>query len=284
MRTAPLAALLAVLVLFAPLRADDDETAAKLAEQKKNAVASWNLLEIGDPASHETQHLRLLAPKEMEAKLKTIGASLEKYHALAMSTLKHDKGSYPGKITVFLLPNVATFPSFSRLVDRRRPEPGQTSSFSAEDTRLRVAAAPTKTMPAEVRAGEMIASLLLARKAGISTPLPEWVGTGFGRATTYRLVPKAAAVATEKKKARALLKKHGAAGAWDGSVGGEEAAPLHGALAEFMAYGPGAARFLKFVDAFRPGEGMESKTTATALDAIGVSSERIDKQFRTWLK
>ena len=46
----------------------------------------------------------------------------------------------------------------------------------------------------------------------------------------------------------------------------------------------GAARFLKFVNAFKPGEDTKTPTTGTAFDAIGVSAESIDKKFRTWLK
>lgn len=281
MRTSVL--LLALLAL--PLWADDDDSAKVLAEQKAAAEAGWKALDVGEMATHETEHLRVVGPKEMEGKLKAVGASVERYHALALKTLAiPPKEAHPGKITVYLLPSTANYPTFARMVEKRRPEAGETGSFDATDARLHAAAAPGKGgTPADVKAGEMVAALLLARKAGVRTPLPDWLPSGFGRATTYRLSPKDKAVAAERKQARLIGRRKSAADVWDAKVEAEEAGPMNAALAEFLAYGPGAARFPKFVQGYKPVEDMESRSTADALDAIDQTGEGINKRFKEWL-
>lgn len=277
MRTCLLLLALATL----PLRADE-EAAKKLAEQEAAVLKSWAVLDLGPMAKHTTEHLRVVAPADLEPKLKAVAVAVERYREQAAKQLKLDDKERPtGKITVYVLPATLNVQSFARLVDKRRPESGEVGSFSAEDARLHVAVAADKGAAGE-RAGELVASLLLTRKAGLKTPVPDWLVTGFGRATTYKLSPKDKATLTEKKLVRGLLKKRSAMDVWDGTLVGEEVAPMRAALAEFFAYGPGAARFSKFLGGYRPSEGNETPTTAHALDAIGVTAASIDKTFKGW--
>ncbi|NBO91496.1 MAG: hypothetical protein EBV06_04150 [Planctomycetia bacterium] len=277
--------LLLLLVLILPLRAEDDEKAKKIAARKAAIEMAWMGLDVGPLAMLETETLRLVAPKEMESKLKAIAVTVEKYRVKALSTLKIDeKESLPDKITVYLLPSSMNYPSFARMIEKRRPETGETGSFSAEDDKFHAAAAPSKMgPPVEVTAGEMVASLLLMRKAGVRSPVPEWLVRGFGRATTYRLSPKDKLALADKKLIRTVVKKKNAADIWDGKLDLEESLPMNAALAEFFAYGPGAARFIRLVMAYKPTEENNAPTTAQAFDAIGVSGATIEKTFKTWV-
>ncbi|MGL4549915.1 MAG: hypothetical protein ACRC33_01905 [Gemmataceae bacterium] len=270
--------LLVFTLLALPLRADDAAT--------KAALAAWNGLDIGVPAVHEADAVRVVGLKDTEAKLKAVAATVGRYRDKAIATLQlAPKDAHPGKITVYLLPSAGSFPSFARNVEMRRPEPGETGSFAAEDERLHVAATPAKGggTPIDVRAGELAASLLLMRKAGVKTPVPDWLAHGFGRATTYRLSPKDRGVLADKKLIKAAVRRKGAADVWDGKLEADEAGPMNAALAEFFAYGPGAARFAKLLAAYKPTEeDAPPPTTGQALDAIGVSPATTDRLFRNW--
>jgi hypothetical protein len=165
---------------------------------------------------------------------------------------------------------------------------GEKASFNAEDEALHVVAATSesKTDPsAEVRAGEMVAAVLLQRKAKVRTPLPEWLPAGFGRATSYRVLgPREKFVVEDRKTARGVLRKRNPSDLWGTVLEPEEAAAIQGSVAEFFAYGPGSARFAKLLAAFVPGEDVESRTMSQALEAVDLTNEKINAAFRAWMK
>src|SRR5437870_5687438 len=98
----PSGTLLAGLLLLsggASLRAD--EPADPVAGQKKAALAGWTSLDVGEPAQLETAHLLVFAPKSLEARLKDIGATLEKFHDAAAKNVQLEKEKmWSGKLTV----------------------------------------------------------------------------------------------------------------------------------------------------------------------------------------
>jgi len=276
---------LAALLLAAAALAAQDDTAKTVAEQKKAAAEAWKDLDIGDAATLETRHLIVYAPKVMSARMKTIGALLEKYHASAAKALAlKPADAYAGKITVYLLAKPDQMPSFLRRVERRQPMKGQTASFRAEDDQLHAAAAPLEgklVAPVEARAGEMVAAVLLQRKPGRSTPLPPWLPEGFGRATTYQVYPaKEKFVAAEKALAKKLALRRSWSDVTDGDLEAEEVGPLQGRLGEILAYGAGGARFAKLAESFRPGQNEKSVSTAKALESAGISAERLAKVWK----
>ena len=277
--------LLAGLMLATPTRAAaDDEKAKKLAEQKAALDAGWKALDAGESATHESDLFLIAAPKAMGPKLKAAAGSLAKYHAVAAKALGLDlKTAYPGKITVYLLPETTSMPAFARRVEKRRPDAGETASYMPADDKLHVAAAPTKGgVSAEARAGEMLAALLMARKAGVRTALPGWLVEGFGRATTYQVMPADKTVLADKKKVRALAKKKNAKDVWGGALDAEEGAVMQASVAQYIAYVGGAARFAKFVEGFKPGENMDAKTAAQAMEMAGISGDKVDKGWKAW--
>jgi hypothetical protein len=277
MRTT-LALLLASLCLVSASRAaDDEEKAKKVAEQKSAALANWKALEFDKPATHESDHFFIVAPAAQEKKLKALAALLARYETTAAKALALDlKDAYPGKITVYLLPDDSHLPSFFRRVEKRRPERGATGTFMAAEDKLHAAAS------SDVRLGEMVADLLLQRKATVRAALPDWLLGGFGRATTYRLFPKEKTVLAEKKKVRALAKKVSASAIWEGSTEKDDTEALRGSLAEYLAYVGGAARFPKFASSFKPGERGESRTAEYAFKEAGISADKLNGLWKKW--
>jgi hypothetical protein len=276
--------LLAGVALAPAALADDDDKAKKIAEQKAALEANWKLLDLGELAVEETSLFLIAAPKPMSGKLKSIADLLSRYHAAASKALALDAKSAPqGKITVYLLPDVASVGSFARRVEKRRPETGEAGSYMAADDKLHVAAGPTRGgTPADVRAGEMTTALLLARKVGVRTPMPGWLVEGLGRATTHRVLAKDKSVLADKKKIRALAKKKSAQDAWSDEAGSEDGPLLAASVVEYLAYEGGAARFPKFVEGFKPIEKRDNPTPAQALEVAGISADKLNKAWKAW--
>ena len=283
MRTVTAMALLAAL---AGLCAAQDDRDKKVAEQKKQAEAAWKSLEAGEPSFYETKHLLIYAPKNLDKQLKAKGAALEKYHdeAVKAAGLDLKEGGYPGKITVYLLGEKEQVTSFARRVEKRRPMAGESASFKADDDMLHAAAWTGGKGPVEARAGEMVAACILQRKAGRSTALPEWLLQGFGRATSYQVMPKEKFVLEDRKQARALARKRDASMLWAGGLEPEEVEAMQGSFAEFMAYGPGRKYLPKLLVGFQPGENVLTKTTPMALEAANLTPEKVSKAWKNWVR
>jgi hypothetical protein len=280
--------VLVVVLVGVPARGADtaDDNKARVAEQKKKAEANWETVGAGDFAHLETKHLLIYASKALEKQLKALGALLEKQHDLAWGALAFEekKDDLPGKVTVYVFTSREPFTAFLRRVERRRVMPEDEGSYSAADDDLHAAAGPSRkgTFPVEAMAGEQLAALLLARKAGKSTPLPSWLTSGFGRATYYRAAPGTRAVAADRKLAARLAGVRSAADVWNGTADASEMDALAGSLVDFLAYGPLAGKFPSFVVGFQPGENMDSRTAAQAMEAAGLKGDVIDQRWKAW--
>ncbi len=280
-------ALLALPLLFAACPAFADEAADKLAAQKKNADENWEALEIGDAAAAETAHLLVYAPKSYAKRLKDVGAALEKYYEQARKPLGYEKEApWPGKVAVYLLPEREAFTKFVRRAEKRRVEEEDAGSHVADGDFPHAVGGPprAKTDPAvEAQAGEQIAAAMLVKKAGSKVPLPGWLVNGFGRATGYRAKPADKAVVEERRKSAALVKKgHKAGEIWGATLDADEAPLLEASLADFLAYGPGQSKFVALLEAFKPEENQEKKTTEQALEGISLPADRLNTRWREW--
>ena len=275
--------LFAALLAFPCLAADDDEAAKTLAEQKARAAAAWKAMELGDPATHDSPSFHLVASQARAGKLKAAAALLEQYRTTAAKALRLDlKNAHPGKITVYLLPDGVSMAAFFRRVEASKPDKSG-GTFQAEDKKLHVAACPGPDgLSAEARAGEMVASLLLMRKAGVRVPVPEWLVRGFGRATTNRLSPRSRSVVADKRKVKALARKKGTMAVWDGSLDSDMQASMQASVAEYLAYVGGAARFPKLLASFKPTETLKTVPATTAMDSAGISPDLLDKRWKAW--
>ncbi len=290
MRRLTLLFLMLPFLTLAGLADAADEAAEKLAEQKKTAKNNWESLEAGELSTLETAHLLIYAPKDYEKRLKEIGAALEPQYDQAKKALGFDKDKnepVPGKIAVYLLPERANFTSFMRKIDKRRPEPEDVGSHFADGDFPHVAAGPPVSKddpPIDRQAGEQIAALLLAKKAGVRTPLPGWLVAGFGRATWYRSASTIRLVSDERKRAALMLAKSkwAAKDVWSNSLSDEEAVLMQASFADFMAYGPGSSKFPAFVAAFKPEENVEKVSTDKAIEAVSLKPDVISAGWRKW--
>jgi hypothetical protein len=263
-----------------------EDPKARVAEQKKKAEANWQTVEAGAFAHLETKHLLVYAPQAWEKQFPTLGTALEKQFDLAWGALQFaDKtDDLPGKVTVYLFAEREPFTAFVRRVEKRRVRPEDEGTFSAADADLHAAAGPPRKggFPVEAMAGEQIAGLLLTRKAGKNTPLPSWLMSGFGRATYCRAYPNTKVVLDDRKRAARLARSRSAADVWNATADAADMDTLAGSLVDFLAYGPGAAKFPSFVVGFQPGENMDSRTAAQAMEAAGLKGDVIDRRWKAW--
>jgi hypothetical protein len=280
------AAILLLLAWVAGLRAD--ETADKVAEQKKAAQENWGLLDIGDPAAHETANLLIYAPKALEGRVKEWGGTLEKHYGTARKALQVDKDDkwWAGKLTVYLFAERDQFSAFARRVEKRRLDADDLGTFAVDDNLSHVTACPPRTKqdpPVEIQAGQQIAAAVLQRKAGAKTSVPNWLLDGFGRATYYRAVGGPPAASDRSLAAKYVAaNKRSAGDVWGTGLEAEEGPVLRASLADFLAYGPGASKFPAVVTGFRPGENQDMRTTGQALEAANLKLDAIDKAWQAW--
>ncbi len=275
----------AVVALTAALvRADDP--ADKAAERKKAVEAAWTMAGAGDFSAVETDHLLIYGPKDWDKRLKDLGPLLEKQYAQAKTALGYDDKTdpLPAKAAVYIFADREPFTAFVRRVDKQRLDSDDAASFNAEDDALHVAAGPPRLksdLGQEGEAAEQLASLLLARKAGLKTIVAGWLSEGFGRATYYRAVggPKTAA---DRREAASWAAKGSAKDIWNGNLDAEKAAALEASLADYFAYGPGAGKFADLLKGFAPEENVLKKTTEQALDAAGLTPDRVEKSWKSW--
>jgi len=283
----PACRTIAVLVLLSCLTvAAAQEDTAKVAAQKKDAESNWAQLEIGDFAHAETTHLLIYAPKSFAGRLKEIGSQLEKAHVAATKSLqfKANEPLWPGKLTVYLFADRDPFVSLVRRVVKRRVEPDELGVYRVDDDPPLIGATALKATAdakIEVQAAQQIGEALLARKAGKNVEVPEWLVTGFGRATAVRagLRPPDTPIA-----AKLVAAGRSAADVWGGNLAADEAGILRGSLVDYLAYGGGASKFPAFVTAFQPGQNVITVTTDQALKAAVIDAERVERGWRDALR
>jgi hypothetical protein len=263
--------------------------ADKLAAQKKAARENWALFEAGEAASQETEHLLIVAPKAMERRLRELGVNLEKGYSLAAKAVqsKPNEVPWPGKLTVYLVAERDQFTTFVRRVEKRRLEEDETGSHLVEGELPHAIAGPARAKGDLSLGHEAVAQIgaaLLQQKAGAKVPLPEWLAPGFGRATVWRAYPTDKNVIADRRLVKALIagKKRTASDVWNGMLESEEAIVLRASLAEFMAFGPGAAKFPALLSGFKPAENQESRTIAQALESANLDPKAIEARWGTW--
>jgi hypothetical protein len=267
-------------------RAQDEPD--KSAERLKGAIAVWDSLEVGAAAKHETEHLLIVAPKGLDRRLKEIGGNLEKHYAPAFKALQaKPEELWSGKLIVYLFSERDHFTSFVRRIEKRRLEENESGSQQVDREHPHAAAGPprAKNEPGlEVQAAMQVAAALLQKKAGAEVPLPEWLPAGFSRATVWRTLPADKSTASDRKLARTFIaaRKRTAPEVWNNMVDSEESGVLRASLADYLAYGPGAAKFSAFVKGFKPGENQESRTTEQAMESAGLDVKAIEARWGAW--
>jgi hypothetical protein len=280
-----LLAVLLCLALSAGGGADDKADEA-LVKQKKAVAENWDKLAAGEMATHETEHLLLVAPKEQQKKLKGLGEQLEKYHDAAAKLLFGDKDRpWAGKLAVYVFDQPETYDAFVRRVEKRRLLGEENGTYAAEDDAPHVAVCPPRTPQdpaADLQAGQHVAMVVLARKAGAKTPLPAWLKNGFGRATLARVAPSAKTVAADRRKIVLYVGRNNRnlTDVFNGALEGEEATLLGASAADFLTYGPGRPKLAKLLEGFKPGENGEPKSIYQALETAELKADMLNPLWR----
>jgi hypothetical protein len=277
--------LVAGLLLGGAKLAPADDTAV-VPRQKEVALATWKQLH-GDvtPEIEETTHMLICGPASMTPRqLKELGAALETHYKLARHCLKVDPKDHlwPGKMTVYLIAERRLFSTFMRTIAKQRPSADDSGVFSLRGPQPYLGACPpqTKYDPSlENQAGEQLAMAILAQRGGEA--LPDWLVAGFGRATSWRAAPSTHY--HERQAVKRLVKGRSLNDIWDGKLNAEEASLLRASLVEFLAYGPGAEAFPKFIDALKPIQNGQGKSVAEALKVIRYDPDRLNKRWLTWV-
>jgi hypothetical protein len=264
--------------------ADDAEVVAR---QKQTALANWKLVYEDDsqPVLEETAHFLIYGSGSLTPKqFKDAAAALETRYKLARASLKvgAKETLWPGKLTVYLIVERRLFSTFMRTIAKQRPSTDDSGVFSLRGAESFIAACPpqTKYDPSlENQAGEQLAAAILSQRGGGA--LPDWLIAGFGRATSWRAAPSVHF--NDRNAAKRLVKVNSLNDVWDGKLNAEEAPVLRASLVEFLAYGPGAETFPKFIEAFKPAPNGQPKTVAEALKAVRYEPERLNQRWHAWV-
>lgn len=238
------------------------------------------------PSIVETDHF-LLAGEVKEAKLAELGKGLEKTWQTAATPLKLDPMKNPKyKPMVFVLPDERTYKFFVIRLFLRRVEPGERSSLVIEKDKAYLLAAPPERkgdLPIAEELASLTAQYLIRTKHPKS--LPDWVVTGFGRATLLRTA-SARRKAQERLAAATLVarKKRKASDAWSASVPRPEREVIAGLVVYYLAYSGRTKKFPDLLQAFVTTAGRDGRPdTAAAFRKIGVEVQRLNQVWPRWL-
>lgn len=285
-RSASLGALL--LALGAGMSPADEVS------DKQKTVARGNLAkaDIRKAAVAESDAL-IVCARLPEARVRTVAGALQKTYKTARKGLQFDEQEEPwkGKLTVYLLPDQRDFAQFMRSVAGQRAEgTSHTAVRGDEPYVVSGAELDAKVTDADVVAelAPLVAGALLSSKTGPSTAVPGWVRSGFGRAaalraegvtgrrfTTYKTQARAAVLGGAGRPPAAL------ADAWGDRP---DAGVVATSLMDYMAFGPGAENFPKFLSGLRPDENGTEPAIMTAIEGAGWKGPELDAAWKKWVR
>ena len=292
-------AVLAVTVAATLAVAQDKSPEVK--KQKETAAELLKQVNVTKPAAVETANL-LVYSTLSEEKTKPVADAAQKAFAEARKALKAgDKDKlWPGKLTVFAMPERKEFTTLMRLLENRKPENDETRAIRVRGDEPFVAVGvvdKVKDTDAALRgeATTAVAMAVLDHKGGVGEQidgydpfaLPAWLRTGFSKAVAVRLDAKALDAHKAKVKGLVARTRPGAvqaADVWgDAAKLAKDADTFGTSLAEYMAYGPDADRFAKFLAGFKPTEKQRYPNAVTALEDAKWAPERLDADWKAWV-
>jgi len=281
---------LLVLPLFAV--AQDDPLKA----QKVAAADAMKRVGADKAAAAETDAI-LLTTTYPESKAPALAAAGQKGYDSAVKLLKVTEPAklWPGKLTVFVLPVRNNYSSFVRLIVNGRPEASEFRRVnSLTDAPFVLVGVEPGTTATDANLAETVsraaAETVLRRKFGTrttSTPLPYWLTEGFDTVAVARADGNAAKLAALRAKQRAAFSRRVVGTFKVGDVWGADRGKnqdvIEASFVEFLLT-DGEGVFDKFAAAYKPGEGGQPGTTATALDAVMWKDDAaLDAKWKAWM-
>jgi len=286
----PCLALLAAIAISTVALADkrDDETK----KQKTAAEANLKAAKL-TAASVETDDLLVYATLP-EDKAKPLAAAMQKSYVVAVKTLKIESSDklWPGKLTVYVITDSRQYKGFVLQALKRSPAKGESYSMDLKADPVVLDGIVLGEKPTDVQvlsdAAALVAAAVLVKHTGTGgDKLPEWMQLGFGHASYLRSEGNAAKLMAHKNKVKALYSKtQGQAFKISVVTGGQANADselLSTSLVEYIAFGPGSAKFLTVLNGLRPSDEQPNPTIDTALAAAEWKWEALEPAWQKWV-
>jgi hypothetical protein len=255
--------------------------------QKKAAEEYWKEVFEDKAPMAESAHFILVGGKP-GTDLPNLASILEQQYAKACKALQLDKEPAPwlGKLTLFLLPDAKKYPHMIRLLQRRKADEDEVAS-SGSDSMFPHVAACTGKAPGDLgalgNAGVQMSALVLSARAKV--PLPVWLNEGFGRATVLH-AGAGTALAADRRKASAILNKtaRGVDEIFTSTLGPDEQPYLRTSFVDYFAYSGLTAKFIPFIEGFRPDEKGNPGTLETALKKANTTRDNLQTNWHKYAK
>lgn len=287
-RLAVLAALFSLAAQNSALAQDKDK------DSKAKTAAAENLkkCKIEKPTVVETDHF-IVAGSLSEAKAKALGEVLEKALAVGRKAAKYDEKdtAWKGKLTVYFLPESDEFKAFMRRVLQTAPDGIYVDLRAELPLIVDPVDVPGKPTDAELYASPAarVAGELLQAKGTGTQVIPAWLRDGFGRVSAMRAEGLNSKRYTNYKnaaKTAILNPKSGKPPTLEDVWSTEKSATgelLANSMAEFLAFGPKANDFGKFIEALRPSENVAAPTVAAqGFESLGWKDQMAP--YQAWIK
>lgn len=281
-------ALCAAIAAAAPAPAQDKEKdAALVKEAKAAAVANLKKANVEKPTVVETANF-LVAGSLPEEKAKALGEVLEKTHAVARKALKFEdkETAWKGKLTVYYMPDGAEYKALMRRAFQVTPEGPHFDVRADPPFLVDPAEATTKGTDADLYAGTAgrVAGALLKGKGTGTQNVPDWLRDGFGKVSAMRAEGAGGKrYAAYKAQAKAAAAKGKLADVWSDEKS-PTAAAVSTSFAEYLTYGPGAAKLPMLLDALRPSDTNQEPNVQQALEAAGwKDTAALEAAWKKWV-
>lgn len=245
------------------------------------------VLSAEEPVVAETKNLIVLAPKSIGKRAQEWAKLAEKHRELATKTLElDDEEAQETKLGIFIWANADQLKSYIRRVEKRSPEKDEVAVVNPDDWVLRAAATVGSAKEGtlgEHRAGEMVAAMMIGRKAKRTNKVPEWLSLGFGRATTWKLAtPSLRPLMEEKRRVAAYSKKWNGWQVICGEASGPDSTALQASAVYYLAFGPSAPKFTKFVEGFQLDDNNNTRSLEQVIEFSGIEREAFSTGWQKW--
>ena len=286
-----LATALAALAPQSDSAAQDKEKDPKA---KAAAVENMKKIKVDKPTLVETDNF-LVVGSISEEKAKALAAVLEKTLPVARKAAKYDDKdvAWKGKLTIYYLPDGDEFKAFMRRVLQVSPEGIHVDLRADPPFIVDPGDLPGKPTDADLYAttAARVAGELLQAKGTGTQVIPAWLRDGFGRVAqmraegvngrryqTYKAAARTAVLNPKSGKQPPISE------AWSDAKSAT-VETLGTSVAEFLAFGPKAADFGKFLDGLRPSEGNPNPTIQSGFMALGWKDDAMaDAAWKKWVQ
>jgi hypothetical protein len=268
-------------------KVDPKPDAAKVKIQKEKAEQHYkDAFEIDNPPTFESAHFILCGQGR---NLSVIAGDLERAYTKATKMLKlPEPGPWPGKLTVFLLPDSKSYPKMIRVIERRKADDDEHGSIQTEGQLPHVCVCPSK-VPGDlgVDASACIYMCEFLLEARAKTKLPEWLLEGFGRATTLHILGSTV-LERDRRAASAILNaknaNKSANDVFNNSLKAEENPYLRASLVDYMVYSGRTDKFIPFLEGFRDDEKGNPGNINSALANAKLMEADLTKNWHNYAK